>query len=234
MKLTEGIHYVSQSMGGHVHAFLLDDGKGLTLIDALYDNDAGLLLEEIKQMGRQPSDLKNIILTHAHRSHIGGVAALKKLSNATVYSHEWEAGIIDGSRKATKVTLFPKPPLAAYYMQLGLALGFDGHVPCRVDQSLKDGDHVGPLTIVSTPGHTPGCLSFSWPEKKALFVGDVIVTWPRVEAGWAGLTLDMKQNVQSVGKLSDFGSVEIVGVGHGEPVAQGGIEVLKKLREQKV
>ena len=85
MKLTEGIHYVSQSKGGHVHAFLLDDGKGLTLIDALYDSDAGLLLAEIKQMGRQPSDLKNIILTHAHRSHIGGVAALKKLSNATVY-----------------------------------------------------------------------------------------------------------------------------------------------------
>jgi len=234
MKLTEGIHYVSQSKGGHVHAFLLDDGKDLTLIDALYDSDAGLLLEEIKQMGRQPSDVKNIILTHAHRSHIGGVAALKKLSNATVYSHEWEAGIIDGSRAATKVSLFPKPPLQAYILQLGLALGYDNHVPCRVDQSLKDGDHVGPLTIVSTPGHTPGCLSFSWPEKKALFVGDVIVTWPRVEAGWAGLTLDMKQNVKSVGKLSDFGRVEIVGVGHGEPIPLGGIEVLKKLREQKV
>ena len=234
MKLTEGVHYVSQSKGGHVHAFLLDDGKGLTLLDALYDSDAGVLLEEIKQMGRQPWDLKNIIITHAHRSHIGGVAALKKLSNATVYSHEWEAGILDGSRKATKVTLFPKPPLQAYILQLGLALGYDNHVPCRADQSLKDGDHVGPLTIVSTPGHTPGCLSFSWPEKKALFVGDVIVTWPRVEAGWAGLTLDMKQNVRSVGKLSDFGSVEIVGVGHGEPIPRGGVEVLKKLREQKV
>jgi len=103
-----------------------------------------------------------------------------------------------------------------------------------VDQSLKEADQVGPLTIVSTPGHTPGCLSFYWPAKKALFVGDVIVTWPRVEAGWAGLTLDMKQNIQSVGKLSDFGDVEIVGVGHGEPIPEGGIEVLKKLREQKV
>ena len=107
-------------------------------------------------------------------------------------------------------------------------------MPCRVDQSLKDGDHVGPLTIVSTPGHTPGCLSFWWPAKKALFVGDVVATWPRVEAGWAGLTLDMKQNVQSVGKLSDFGNAEIVGVGHGDPIPAGGIEVLKKLREQKV
>jgi glyoxylase-like metal-dependent hydrolase (beta-lactamase superfamily II) len=99
---------------------------------------------------------------------------------------------------------------------------------------LKEADHIGPLTIVSTPGHTPGCLSFSWPEKRALFVGDVIVTWPHVEAGWAGLTLDMKQNVQSVGKLSDFNDVEIVGCGHGEPIAQGGRDVLLKLRDQKV
>ena len=44
----------------------------------------------------------------------------------------------------------------------------------------------------------------------------------------------MKQNVKSVGKLSDFGDTEIVGVGHGEPIAEGGIVVLKKLREQKV
>lgn len=44
----------------------------------------------------------------------------------------------------------------------------------------------------------------------------------------------MKQNVQSVGKLSDFNNVEIVGVGHGDPIPQGGIEVLNKLKDQKV
>ena len=50
-----------------------------------------------------------------------------------------------------------------------------------------------------------------------------------------GLTLNMKQNVQSVGKLSEVSDdIEIVGVGHGEPIAQAGIEVLKKLRDQKV
>ena len=234
MKLTDGIHYLRQTMGGHVHAFLLDDGNGITLIDALYDTDGKMILDEIRAMGRKPSDLKNIIATHAHRSHIGGMAELKEQSNATVYAHEWEIGIIEGKRKSTKVSIWPKPPLKAYYTQFGLALGIDGHKPCLVDQSLKEGDHIGPLTIVATPGHTPGCLSFHWPEKKALFVGDVVVTWPYVEAGWRGLTLDMKQNIKSIGKLSDFGDAEIVGVGHGEPIAEGGIEVLKKLREQKV
>jgi len=234
MKLTEGIHYLNQDKGGHVHAFLLDDGNGITVIDALFDTDANMILDEIRAMGRQVSDLKNIIATHAHRSHIGGMAELKRQSNAKVYAHEWEIDIIEGKREATKVSIWPKAPLAAYPLQLGLALGIDGHKPCAVDQSLKEADRVGPLTIISTPGHTPGCLSFHWPEKKALFVGDVVVTWPRVEAGWAGLTLDMRQNVRSVGKLSDFDNIEILGVGHGEPIAQGGVEVLKTLREQKV
>ena len=168
MKLTDGVHYVSQEMGGHVHSFLLDDGNGITLLDALYDSDGQMILDEIKAMGRQPSDLKNIICTHAHRSHIGGMAALKKLTNARVYAHEWEIGIVQGERKATKVSLWPKAPLQAYKLQFGLAIGFDDHKPCPVDQSLKEADKVGPLTIVATPGHTPGCLSFYWPEKKAL------------------------------------------------------------------
>jgi glyoxylase-like metal-dependent hydrolase (beta-lactamase superfamily II) len=234
MRLTDGIHYLSQDKGGHVHAFLLDDGRGITLIDALYDTDGKAILDEIAAMGRKPTDLTSIIATHAHRSHIGGMAELKKLTKARVYCHEWEVEIVEGKRKATKVSFWPKPPLQAYPLQLGLAAGFDDHEPCPVDQSLKEGDHVGPLTIIATPGHTPGCLSFYWPEKKALFVGDVIVTWPRTEAGWAGLTLDMKENVRSVGKLSEMGDIEIVGVGHGEPIATAGIEVLKELREQKV
>jgi len=145
--------------------------------------------------------------------------------------HEWaEVHIPEFGWVAFDATV----PICPDDRYLRVAIGFDGHKPCMVDQSLKEADQVGPLAIVSTPGHTPGCLSFYWPQKKALFVGDVIVTWPRVEAGCAGLTLDMKENVRSVGKLSDFGDVEIVGVGHGEPIPEGGIEVLKKLREQKV
>lgn len=235
MKLADGVHYVRQTMGGHVHAFLLDDGNGITLIDALYDTDAHRILDEIEAMGRKPTDLKNIIATHAHRSHIGGMAVLKELTNARVYAHEWEIGIVEGQRKSTRVSIWPRRPLKAYYTQFGLALGFDGHKPCLVDQALKEGDHIGPLTIVATPGHTPGCLSFYWPQKKALFVGDVVVTWPYVEAGWPGLTMDMKENIKSIGKLSDTADdIDIVGVGHGEPIPEGGIEVLKKLREQKV
>ena len=233
MKVVPGIHALSQEQGGHVGAFLIDDGQSLTLIDTLFDADGKLILDEIAAMGRQPRDLKNIIVTHAHRSHLGGLAALKKLTNATVYAHDWEAGIVNGSRKATRVSAVPKPPYEVYKLQLGLALGLGAHTPCQVDKPLKDADTIGPLAVVATPGHTPGCLSFHWKEKKALFVGDVIVTWPIVEPGWAGLTLDMKQNIQSVGKLSVFNDVEIIGVGHGPVVTERGAEILNQLKDRK-
>jgi len=68
------------------------------------------------------------------------------------------------------------------------------------------------------PGHTPGSFSFWWPEKRALFCGDIMVTWPRLEAGWKGLTLDNPQNKHSLSSLADLGDVETVCVGHGAPL----------------
>lgn len=234
MKLVEGLHVLHQEKGGHVHAFLIDTGDGLTLIDSLFDTDGALVLAEIQAMGKQPSDLKRIIHSHAHRSHIGSTAALKAATGAAVYAHDWEAGIVDGSKKATRVTLWPKPPKEVYKLQVGLALGIGKHPPCRVDQTLKEGDTVGPLQAIATPGHTPGCLTFYWPEKKALFVGDIIATWPYLDAGWEGLTLDMKENVRSVGKLTDFPEAEILCVGHGGPMTSGVQDTIRRLKDRPV
>lgn len=233
MQIAPGIFSITQEEGGHVHGFLLDDGNGLTIIDTLFNDDGSVVLDEIRKAGKQISDLKTIILTHAHRSHIGGAAKLKELSNATVYCHKWEQEIIEGRRKATKVGLWPKKPLQVYKLQVGLALGAKPHVPCVVDKELKDGDRIGPLQVLSTPGHTPGCLSFYWGERKALFTGDVVVSWPEIAAGWPGLTLDNKENLASVGKLSDALDAEMLCVGHGSPVLKGGAAILRALRDGK-
>jgi hypothetical protein len=63
MQITPGIHSLEQDKGGNVHAFLLDDGQGLTLIDTLYDDDGSVVLAEIAAMGRKPADLKQ---DHTH------------------------------------------------------------------------------------------------------------------------------------------------------------------------
>ena len=48
MRIAPGIFSMGQEEGGHVHAFLLDDGNGLTLIDTMYDDDARHVLAELK------------------------------------------------------------------------------------------------------------------------------------------------------------------------------------------
>lgn len=229
MQIAPGIYSMHQNEGGRVHAFLLDDGNGLTLIDTLYDDDGNVVLAELASIGRPVTDIKRIILTHAHKSHVGGVAALKKASGAPVYAHDWEVDIVAGRRKATPVTAIPKKPLAVYHLQLGLALGLGKHDPCEVDHRLKSGDRVGPLEVMGTPGHTPGSLSFWWPERRAIFAGDVIATWPEFEAGWEGLTLDNELNLRSVAQLTDFGNADILCVGHGAPLTEGAAVAIKGL-----
>ena len=92
--LAPGLWSLGQKMGGRVHAFLCDDGNELTLVDTLYDTDGARILRLISKIGRRPADLRHIVLTHAHRSHLGGLAALKRASGATIYAHEWEADIV--------------------------------------------------------------------------------------------------------------------------------------------
>lgn len=232
MRIAPGVHSLGDKSGGYVRAFLLDDGNGLTLVDTLLDKDGRGILDELKLMGRQPADIKRIILTHAHQSHLGGLAALKKATGARVYSHDWEADIIAGKRKVqvpSTTTLWPQKPLQIYYLQVAFVLGLGMPAPCEVDENLKDGDHIGPLTVMHAPGHTPGTLAFYWPEKHLLIAGDIAVTWPAPALGWPQITLDNKENRDSVGKLCDVTSAEILCVGHGDPVTQGGGKFLRDL-----
>jgi glyoxylase-like metal-dependent hydrolase (beta-lactamase superfamily II) len=230
MEITQGVYSIGQRQGGHVHAYLFDDGTDLTLIDTLFDTDGHRVLEYIKSIGRNATDLKRIVLTHGHRSHLGGASALRTASGATVYSHEWEADIIAGDRKAQAVSPIPRQPLRVYHLQLGLALGFGKHPPCPVDDVIKTDDAIGPLHVLHTPGHSPGHLAFYWPERKVLIAGDAIATWPDLTAGWPAFNLNLTQHQESLRHMAKL-EAEIVGVGHGEPITRGGADRVRELAE---
>jgi glyoxylase-like metal-dependent hydrolase (beta-lactamase superfamily II) len=218
-ELAPGVHGLTQRKGGHVYAFLLDDDDAsLTLIDTLYDTDGGRVLVQLERMGRLAEDLTQNVITHAHRSHLGGLQTLRERTSARVYAHEWEADIVRGERIAQPVSIVPKRPLRAYYpFQFGAALGLGKHPPCQVDEYIHEGDRIGPLHVVHAPGHTPGHLAFYWPERRVLFCGDAVVTWPRFEAGWPAFRLNPKQHEASLRRMAEL-DVDIVGVGHGEPI----------------
>ena len=214
-----------------MRAFLLESGGELTLVDTLFEGDGSGVLEAIRTIGRSPRDLKRIVLTHAHRSHLGGVAALKRETGATVLGHEWEADIVAGERPAQSVGLKPTRPLRTYPFQVGIFLGRPKHAPCPVDEAVGEADEVGPLRVLHVPGHSPGHLAFYWPERGLLIAGDAVATWPRFEGGWPAFTINPVQHAESLRRLAAL-EAAIVGVGHGEAITDNAVERLHGLVER--
>ncbi|MBA3245131.1 MAG: MBL fold metallo-hydrolase [Actinobacteria bacterium] len=211
-----------------MRAFLLQAGGELTLVDTLFEDDGAGVLEAIRKLGRSPRDLKRIVLTHAHRSHLGGLAALKRETGATVLAHEWEADIVAGERAAQSVGLKPTRPFRTYPFQVGIFLGRPKHEPCPIDESVADGATAGPLEVLHLPGHSPGHLGFHWAERGLVIAGDAIATWPRFEAGWPAFNLNLEQHRESVRRLAGL-DAQIVGVGHGEPITKAATDRVRAL-----
>ena len=229
VELAVGLWAIGQRKGGRVHAFLCDDGNELTLVDTLFDTSGARILEQIELIGRKPSDVKHIVLTHGHRSHLGGLAALKAATGATVYSHEWEADIIGGERIAERPGLLPRSPLRTYIpFQFFAAIGKGKAPPCPVDEHVAGGDRIGPLELIEASGHSVGHLAFYWPERSALLSGDSIATWPSWLPGWGNFTLNERQHRDTLRRLADVDAT-ILGVGHGEPVQHGARERVRDL-----
>lgn len=220
-EIAPGVYSLEQKQGGWVHAFLIDAGNELLLIDTLFSLDAALIMGTISELGREPQDLKHILVTHAHRSHLGGLVTLKKATNATVWGHPWEADIIAGDRKAQRIGFVPMRPITkywpVYYLQYGSAIGLGWTPGVNVDESLSDGARIGPLHAIAAPGHTPGHMAFRWPERGVLFCGDAIATYPFLSPGWPAFTLNTRQHRATVHQLADV-AAPIIAVGHGDPI----------------
>ena len=171
-ELAPGVHMLGAKKGGRVRAYLIEANGELSLVDTLFENDGRGVLDAIRRLGHKPSDLKRIVLTHAHRSHLGGLAALKRASGAAVLAHEWEADIISGDRPAQSVGLKPTAPFRTYPFQVGIFLNRPKHRPVPIDESIGDGGAFGPLQVLYVPGHSPGHLAYA--TEGNVFSGDVL------------------------------------------------------------
>lgn len=221
-----------QERVGHVGAYLLDDGNGLTLIDALGKKDGRTILAKLAQLSRDVGDIRRIILTHGHVTHVKGAAALKLKTGAEVYAAVQERDVIEGRAPSGKTTWIPQRPwqvlpqqyllnLNRVFWRFGIRVGLLTPPPVEIDHFLQDGERIGPVYVIHTPGHSPGSTSFYWPEMETLFAGDAVVTWPRYELGWKGLTEDFSQNIQSIRKLIDVcrlnkWTIRRIATGHGD------------------
>lgn len=157
-----------------VYAYLIADFQNLTLIDTGLPGSTKPITSALQTIGKQLSDLKTILITHSDGDHTGGINVLRKVSRAVVYASPTEAEAITAGRASRDLT--PKGLEVLVYRLVG---AFFDRQPATVDQLLQGGEVLPVLEglqVYSTPGHTPGHLSYFLPEQRVLFSGDSIVT----------------------------------------------------------
>lgn len=122
----------------------IDTSEGIILIDALTtEEDArNIIVRHMEQVGLDPARIRLILVTHEHGDHYGGAPYLKSLSGAPIAA----------TQKAWDSTPAFGPPMPER--------GPD-------DLLLYDGQEITlggrTITVVETPGHTPGTVSLIFP-----------------------------------------------------------------------
>jgi hydroxyacylglutathione hydrolase len=209
-EITNGVHHAD---GSNANSYIVEEADGsLTLVDAGMQSNGKKILEYLTaKMMRKPSDVKTIVLTHCHVDHVRGAASLKAATGANVAVHEADADFVSGKAR------YP-PPGGAIGFMFRLMSPLFRTAPVEPDLRLKENDRVGRLTVVHTPGHTPGSISLYDKDDKVLFVGDAArFIKGRLQGPPSQFTWDMDQAKASIGRLSEF-DFEVLLSGHGEPL----------------
>jgi glyoxylase-like metal-dependent hydrolase (beta-lactamase superfamily II) len=159
-------------------AFVEPDGQ-VTLVDTGLRNGPAKITAGLAAIGRAPSDVTRIILTHSHSDHGGGAAQLARESGGTVAVHGGDADLV---RRGERPPHDPASGLGRL-LNRGSAKAF---APVEVGHELHDGEVLpvlGGLRVVHTPGHTPGHVSLLHQPTGVLVTGDAIfnvlrLRWP--------------------------------------------------------
>lgn len=135
-------------------AILIDSGAGLVLIDGALPQSAALINTNIRALGFRAEDIAFILVSHVHYDHVGGIAALQRISGATVLSSP------PGRDALVTGALQPDDP------QFDPAAVETRFPPVSNVRAVGDGERVAignvALTGHHTPGHTPGGMTWSW------------------------------------------------------------------------
>ncbi len=212
-EIVSGVYGIGMAMG-YVNAFLLIGEDGLVLVDSGLAGRLDTILGAVAGTGRQPADLKHVLITHHHVDHIGSLADLKEATGAKCYVHPADSPIVRGEEPQ------PGPNPESLLGKLAgplLSRVSTPAPPVAVDAEVEDGEELplaGGIKAVHTPGHTPGHLSFLLPSKKLLFVGDAAANMLRLGLPLGMFTADRRQAKESVAKLAAL-EFDVACFGHG-------------------
>ncbi|PEA53901.1 MBL fold metallo-hydrolase [Bacillus pseudomycoides] len=211
-----------------VNCYFVEEEDGLTLIDAALPYSAKGILQAAEKIGKP---ITNIVLTHAHDDHIGALDALKEvLPDVPVYISKRDARLLEGDTTLQRDE--PNTPIIG---------GVPKKVKTRPDVLLENGDRIGSLLAIMTPGHTPGSMSFLDTRNKALIAGDAFQTRGGMAVSgqmkfWfpfpAMATWSKEVALQSAEKLKQY-EPSLLAAGHGNMIMNPSAAIELAIEEAK-
>lgn len=150
------------NLWGFVNAYLVHEDDGLTLVDSTMAQGARRILAAAEDLDMP---IRRIALTHAHDDHVGGVDRLKAaLGDVEVIISTRDARLLEKDLSLDPGEPQRKPTGALHGIQT------------KPTRTVADGEHVGSLRVLATPGHTPGHVAYLDERDGTLLCGDVYST----------------------------------------------------------
>jgi metallo-beta-lactamase class B len=154
--------------------YLVATPEGHILINSDLEANVPLIRASVEALGLAFTDIKVLLISHAHWDHNAGSAAIKGLTGATYMVMDADVAVVESGGTAD----FQYGGDAATH-----------YPPTAVDRVLRDGDEVtlGGTTLVAhlTPGHTKGCTTWTMKVQEAGKTYDVVIVGsPNVNPGF--------------------------------------------------
>ena len=155
-------------------SYLVTTPEGHILINSNMEANVPMIRTSVESLGFKFTDIKILLISHAHWDHCAGSATLKRLTGAKYMVMDGDVDVVESGGKTD--FQYASDPSALY-------------APTKVDRVLKDGDQVklgdAVLTAHLTPGHTKGCTTWTMKVNDGSKPRDVVIVGsPNVNPGY--------------------------------------------------
>ncbi|MFX0085173.1 MAG: MBL fold metallo-hydrolase [Candidatus Hodarchaeota archaeon] len=200
---------------GHTFFWANNDGSISFFDSGTSAKDAKLALRAIKKVGFNINDLKQLIISHSHFDHIGGIPTIKKTQpEIQIVAHKIETHFLENpyrldSRHLRGFTKWVYLPFFRYFETR----------PIKVNHKVTSKTNDKFFSFIHLPGHTLGSMGLYLKDSGVIFTGDALYTGKNghIDYSPSNFSLNPELERKSIQKLREY-EFEILVSSHGLPI----------------